>query len=343
MNKIIARLSVLFLVIGAFVYYISRNIGTIKRTVNVTLSQSLGYVLLAVAFAVIGFFLIIVAHQIVFRALGIKRNKMEMLSLQTRSLAMNVLVPSGGVSVGVVFASDAKSRGESEAAAITGVILALLVDYASIAAILIIAILYLLSIGTLGLNVAIPAFLFFALSLGVFLLIYYAGKKRVVLKKFLDWVKNLANSAALTFRHKPIIKNETLVDRFMDELENAYRVMTGDREVLYKALGYMLLSHLAYLISIYILFLSLGIYPIYRVLLAGYAIGLMVVVISPTPNGVGLAEGSMTLAYGSMGISGAAAATVTLIYRGFYFWGPLFIGFFALQRKHLLGLANKSK
>lgn len=343
MKKFLFRISLLVIILAVFIYYIMRNLGTLEHTVSVTLSQSLGYIAIAFAFASIAFFFLISMHQRVLSMLGIRRTKFQMFLLQTESLAMNVIVPSAGVSVGVVFASDAKKNGDSEAAAITGVILALLVDYASIAILLSTAMLYLYSLKSLGLQVTIPAVAFFILTIGLFLLIYYAGKNKVVLKRFLDWCKGIANKVAKTFGKKAAFKNETIVDNFITELENAYNIMRSDRRELYISLGYMLLCHLMYLVALYVLFLSLGIEPLYRVLLSGYAIGIMLVVVSPTPNGVGFVEGSMALAYASMGVAGAAAATVTLIYRGFSFWLPLFIGFFALQRKHLLNLVEKAR
>jgi uncharacterized protein (TIRG00374 family) len=242
-----------------------------------------------------------------------------------------------------MFASDARKRGESEAAAVTAVILALLVDYASIAVMLLIAMLYLFSIHSLGLQVIIPAIAFFVLTFGLFLLIYFAGKNKQLLKRILDWCKNLLNKL-MKMVHRPIaVRDETVVDRFITELENSYKIMREDRRPLFVALGYILSSQFMYLISLYVLFLSLGIEPLYRVILAGYAIGVMFIVISPTPSGVGFVEGSMALAYSSLGVPGAAAATVTLIYRGFSFWMPLLIGFVNLQRRHLVDIVASRK
>lgn len=340
MKKFLIRISVLFIILAVFVYYISKNLGTIKQTVNVTLSQSALYLLLASLFAALAFFFVVMMHHKVFEMLGIRRTRLEMFLLQTQSLAMNVLVPSAGVSVGVVFAGDAKKRGDSTAAAITGVILTLLVDYVSIAILLTISMIYLASVGALGLHVIVPAAAFFLLAIGLYMLIYFAGRNQKLLKRILDFCKNVINKVFKFFKRPVAIKSETQVDKFIVELSSAYEIMRRQKKSLFQALGYILTSHFMYLVCMYILFLSLGIDPMYRVMLAGYAIGIMVVVISPTPNGVGFVEGSMALAYTSMGVPGAAAAAVTLIYRGFCFWVPLLVGFVALQRKHLLGLAE---
>lgn len=338
MKKILFRLSILVLALGVFVYYISKNLGTIEQTFVVTFSQSLGYLSLAFAASALAFFLLAMMNRTVFLMLGIRRSPLQMASLRSQALAVNVMVPSGGVSVGVVFAGDAKKHGNSEAAAVTGVILALLADYAAVSVLLLVAIFYLLSTNALTLVVVLPALAFFGLTLGLSLLIYFAGRNKPLLKKILDWLKTKLNKIASFFRRSKVVENETAVTNFMEELSRAYEVMGSHRGQLFLSFVYVLFSHFMYLATLYILFLSLGINPLLRILVTGYAIGVSIIVISPTPNGVGFVEGTMALAYSSMGIPGAAAATVTLIYRGFSFWLPFFAGFVALQRKHVIEL-----
>jgi len=343
MKKAWFRLLILVVALGVFVFYISKNIGTIEQTFVVTFSQSLGYLSVAFAASVLAFFLLAMMNRTVFAMLGIRRSPLQMASLRSQALAVNVMVPSGGVSVGVVFAGDAKKHGDSEAAAVTGVILALLADYAAVSVLLLVAMIYLMSTNALTLVVVLPALAFFGLTLGLSLLIFFAGRNKPLLRKILDWLKDKLNSFAGFFRRSKIVKNEAAVSNFMAELTRAYDVMGSNRGQLLLAFVYVLFSHFMYLAVLYILFLSLGIDPLLRILVTGYAIGVSIIVISPTPNGVGFVEGSMALAYSSMGIPGAAAATVTLVYRGFSFWLPFFVGFIALQRRHVIELIQERK
>jgi len=342
MKKFLIRISLIVGILAVFIYYVSKNIGTIKNTVNVTFSQSVGFLLVAFGLSAVAFFFMVVMNQKAFSMMGIKRTKLQMFLLQVSSMAVNVIVPSSGVSVAILFANDAKKHGESEAAAVTAAILSLMADYISIAVLLIFAMLILYVSDTLELRVAIPGFSFLAITAGMYWLIYSAGKNKVALKRFLEWSKGLANKVLSPFK-KSIKSSETAMDKFIDELENAYIAISRDKKDLLKAVGAISVAHFMYIVAIYVLFLSLGIQPLYRVLISGYAIGMMFVVISPTPNGVGFVEGSMVLAYSSLGVPGAAAATVTLIYRGFSFWLPLFVGFLALQRGHLMSLFGQLK
>ena len=54
-------------------------------------------------------------------------------------------------------------------------------------------------------------------------------------------------------------------------------------------------------------------------LVAGYAMGVLFWIVSITPQGIGIVEGVMTLVYSSLGVPGAVAATVSLVFRGLSF------------------------
>jgi uncharacterized protein (TIRG00374 family) len=66
-------------------------------------------------------------------------------------------------------------------------------------------------------------------------------------------------------------------------------------------------------------------------LIAGYAIGTLFLVVSITPQGLGVVEGVMTAMFVSFGVPLERAAVVVLAYRGLSFWLPLGAGFLASQ------------
>ena len=66
-------------------------------------------------------------------------------------------------------------------------------------------------------------------------------------------------------------------------------------------------------------------------LIVGYAIGTLFVIVSVTPQGLGVVEGVMTAMFCSLGVPLQRAAVVVLAYRGLSFWLPLLTGFVALR------------
>jgi uncharacterized protein (TIRG00374 family) len=61
-------------------------------------------------------------------------------------------------------------------------------------------------------------------------------------------------------------------------------------------------------------------------IIAGFSIGYLFFVVSPTPAGLGIVEGALTLGLVSLNVPLNQAAAVTLAYRGVTFWVPLLIG-----------------
>jgi len=66
-------------------------------------------------------------------------------------------------------------------------------------------------------------------------------------------------------------------------------------------------------------------------LIAGFSIGYLFLIISPTPAGLGFVEGALALSLSSMYIPFSQAAIVTLAYRGFTFWIPLLVGLISFR------------
>jgi phosphatidylglycerol lysyltransferase len=76
---------------------------------------------------------------------------------------------------------------------------------------------------------------------------------------------------------------------------------------------------------------------------AGFAVGLLFMVVTPIPMGIGVVEGVMPLVYISLGVPGEAATVVTLAFRGLTFWLPFFIGFLLLRRVKTFGAEEYSR
>jgi len=61
-------------------------------------------------------------------------------------------------------------------------------------------------------------------------------------------------------------------------------------------------------------------------LIAGFSIGYLFVIVSPTPAGIGFVEGILTLTLTSLRVPLAAAAVISLAYHGMVLWLPLSYG-----------------
>ncbi len=66
-------------------------------------------------------------------------------------------------------------------------------------------------------------------------------------------------------------------------------------------------------------------------LVAGFSLGYLFLIVSPTPAGIGFVEGGLTLALTSLKVPLGAAAVIALSYRGITFWLPLAFGAYAFR------------
>ena len=66
-------------------------------------------------------------------------------------------------------------------------------------------------------------------------------------------------------------------------------------------------------------------------LIAGFSMGYLFFIVSPTPAGVGFVEGALTLALNSLNVPLGSATIVTLAFRGITFWVPLLFGMLSFR------------
>lgn len=66
-------------------------------------------------------------------------------------------------------------------------------------------------------------------------------------------------------------------------------------------------------------------------LVAGYSIGQLFLIVSPTPSGIGFVESAMTLGLRGLRVPLDSAAVITMAYRGFTCWLPVVYGLAAMR------------
>jgi len=169
-------------------------------------------------------------------------------------------------------------------------------------------------------------------------LLYLGYKSADRLGNALAWVARLINKIVRPFIHHDYLKEEK-AHYFAQEMAQGIHMLQGKRkELLWPFL--FALNNFALLICVLAFtFLALGTPFTVGTLIGGFAIGYLFLIVSPTPSGLGIVEGTMTLALNTLRVEWAAAALITLTYRVITFWFPLAIGAVAFR---LLGGKSSS-
>jgi phosphatidylglycerol lysyltransferase len=333
---------ILWVLIIAFVWLVITRFTEIQKLLDILLQGQWQWVLAAVLLQVLFFVLYAALYQAAFDTVEVESRVGELIPVLLSSWFLNVVAPSGGASTAALFADDAARRGQSAVRAAAGAVLVLLADFSSFVVVLVIGLLYLFSQHTLQLYHIIGAgalMLLIAVLSGILLLGVWQPLR---LRVFLRWVQRVANRAAAWLRRRPWLA-EQWADQIANEAIEASLAMVTYPQRVVRTLAVALAAHLVNIACLYALFLAFNNPIQFGPLVAGYAVGELFLIVSPTPMGIGVVEGVMVLVYNSLGVATETAAVVTLAFRGLSLWLPLFIGFFLLRRVKSFGAEEYSR
>ncbi len=335
------RRVLLWLLLIAFVWVVVTRVTEIQNLAQ-TLARGLwGWVVVAAILQFLYYVVMTASYQAAFWTVEVRSRLFHLLPVTFAAIFVNVVAPSGNVSGMALWADDAARRGESPARTTAGALLQLIVDFTAFTLVLAIGMIYLFLQNDLKIYEIVGALILFLLTLALSSVLALGLWQPELLRKLLLWVKNVANGLAKRLKRADIFDDEW-VERNATEYTDASAAIARYPKRLARTLGILFVAHLVDLTSLYVLFLAFQ-YPIHLgALVAGYAMGILFWIVSPTPQGIGVVEGMMTLVFTSLGVPAAVAATVTLAFRGLTFWLPMLIGFIILRWVPSFGVEERS-
>jgi uncharacterized protein (TIRG00374 family) len=271
-----------------------------------------------------------VSYKVIYRALGLEENIETLLLAAAGANFVNVVAPSAGVGGLVVFINTARQRGYSSARATFGGVLYLLFDYAGFLCILILGLIVLVRRHSLSMTDLIATVILVLIAVALASLLYLGTRSADALGAALAWMAQQINRILRPFIHRQYLSKKRAY-AFAREAAEGLALARERPENLYFPVV-LALSNKALLLSVLLLmFVAFGVPLSPGTLIAGFSIGYLFFIVSPTPAGIGIVEGTLTLALSSMYVPLGAAAVIALAYRGITFWMPLAFGGVALR------------
>jgi glycosyltransferase 2 family protein len=297
------------------------------------------FLFLALLVQSLWFFNVAASYCAIFNALRLQELFVNLLPMSAAANFINVVAPSGGISGMAVFISAARQRDYSPARATVAGALSVFFDYVGFLIVLTFGLAILFRRDRLdGEEIAASAVIL-GLALGQATLFYLGARSSDHLGRFLTRFVRLINRLLRPFLHRDYLSEKRAYSFASDISGGIQMVLQTPKKLIIPAiLG--LSKHLVLIAVLYLTFLAFRVDVSPLTVVAGYSIGTLFVIVSPTPAGLGVVEGMMTLGLRSMNVPIGAAAVVTLAYRGFTFWIPFFIGlvsFRLLDRLHKTG------
>jgi glycosyltransferase 2 family protein len=311
------------------------------QTIALTLQQGKWFFLLpAVTLQAAWLLNIGMSYRTIYKILGLHENYNRLVRLASASTFLNVIAPTGGMSGISVFVSDARRRNYSTARVMVAGSLFVLFDYIGFLVVLMVGLGVLARRNILTWPEISASILLAAGALGLGSVLYLGMHSGKTLGVVLSRISRGINWMLRPFIHRTFIPEERALTFAHDAEDGLKALKTNPKEVvllvllaiLGKALliGVMLMTFLAFDVP-----LSTG------TLIAGFSIGYLFLIVSPTPSGLGFVEGALALTLNSLYVPLAEATVVVVAYRSVTFWFPLLLGMISFRTLSKFGGANK--
>jgi len=288
-------------------------------------------VLLAALLQYLYFILYSGIYHTAFSVVGVKSNLKELIPVMFGSVFMNVATPLAGSGGSVLFIDDARRRNESVPRATTAVVLVYLSFMVSFQLIMIPGFIYLAARSQLYAYQIITGAIMYLYIIVIVVLLNLAVRKPSLLLGILGWVRALVNWIGRIIQKPQLIKKDWILKTSTEFIDAALAFASRPRLVA-KTFVVAFLTHLINMLSLFAIYMAFYKSVSLGVLVATYAIAFLFLVVSVTPQGIGIVEGVMVLVITSLGLPKDVTTVITLAFRGISFWLPLIIGFILLRQ-----------
>ncbi len=329
----------------AFVFVMFR-FSELKNIIDTLKHSNYRFLVAALAMEMIWLLNSATDYSSLYRLVGLKEKNLHLVLVATAANFVNVIAPSVGIGGMAVFLDDAKRRDHSPGRVTVVGVLYILFDYIAFFFVLTLGFIVLIRRNNLNAGEVTAAVVLLAIAGVVAFLLYLGYRSAEKLGKALAWMVRLINRVVKPIIHREYIKEE-LAHIYAQEITNGISMLRGKRKELIWPFLFAL-NNFALLICVLALtFLALGTPFTVGTLVGGFAIGYLFLIVSPTPSGLGVVEGMMTIALNTLRVQFEAAALITLTYRFITLWFPLAVGAIAFRvlggGKQKLGFTSSQK
>jgi len=322
---------IFWVLIIAFVWIVWSRFAEIKNLTDTLAHGQIQWILIAALLQGLHFIAHAGIYKSAFDTVELDTRLVDLVPLVFGSIFVNVVAPVGGTSGAAIFVDDAARRGRSAGRTAAGTVLQLVVDLVAIFIILVIGMFYLFEYHHLQTFEIIGALLLFAITAGQSGILLMGLWRPKALHRLLTWFQNLLGRIAERLKRQAFLPGDW-AERNAKEFSQAAAAISRHPTRLWRAWLVAIFSQSINIASLYAVFLAFQQNVSLGPLIAGYAMGILFLIVSITPQGIGVVEGVMTLVFTSLGIPAGSAAVISLTYRGLSFWLPLLVGFLLLHR-----------
>ncbi len=263
-----------------------------------------------------------------FRSVGSKIDFPTGIKLVFGTFFVNTIAPSFNLAGTTLVVDDASKQGIPAGKA-TGaaLLMQLSIDSGFV-------IIMLIAFGILTFTVGLqPGWLLLGLAAialvgGLVTVMILGGTKPHLVLKLLKPIERFVDRIARKFKKGPI---DPWAQSTVESFSQAAALMAKNPKITIKAFLFALLASSFEMACFSATGAAFGVHDI-QALVCGYVVATLFAMISFTPQGVGVVEAAVLVAFTLFGIDQAAGMAVIMVYRGIVFWMPFLIGAILIQR-----------
>jgi len=312
------------------VIFLASNFTEVEQ-ITVTLQRGdWRFILLSVLLVLIWLVNMAASFKTIFHVIGTEESLGRLLVLTTAATFINVIAPSGGIGGMSVFIAEARQKGKTGARALVAGALFVIFDYLGLFALLGLGLIVLFRRNILGGTEITASIILFFMFTGMSLLLYLGFKSEQALADALAWIARAGNRLLKPFRRRKEFSEEGARSIAHDAVGGLNELRNRPLELIYPLL-LALSNKLILLLIFFLTFKAFQVPASIGTLIAGTSLSHLFLIVSPTPYGLGIVEGILTLVLRSMYIPVSDALVITIAYRGVIFWVPLILGAIAFR------------
>lgn len=266
----------------------------------------------------------------IYQLLGMDERIERLTILAAAANFVIVVAPSAGMGGIAVFAADAQQRGHPTGRASTAGAVYVFFDYLATLVVVMLGLFILSQRNILRGEDVIAAFILVGLALGLGTLLYLGMKSGEVLGKALARISALANRITKPFLNREFFDLSKARAFGIDAAQGLRHARKSPGE-LWLPFALSLSTKVLMMAILFLMFMAFNQPVSIGTLIAGFSIGYLFTIVSPTPSGIGFVETAMTLALTSLRVPLAAAALIVFGYRGFTLWLTMLYGMIAIR------------
>jgi glycosyltransferase 2 family protein len=308
------------------------------KNISETLAHS-NWRFLAVAFffECLWIYNVAIDYGLLYKLVGLHEDKKRLLLVSSAATFVNVVAPTAGIGGMAVFLDDAKRRNLSSGRVTVVGALFVLFDYIAFLIVLALGWVVLIRRNNLNAGEITASLILLGLAILFAVMLFLGYRSAASLGNALAWFARKINRLLRPLIHREYL-SEQRAHEFSIEMADGLDAIRGKKRNLVWPFLFALNSKALLICVLAFCFLALGTPFSVGTLVGSFSIGYLFLIVSPTPAGLGIVEGAMTVALNTFRVRVDAAVLITMAYRALTFWFPLMVG--AVSFRMLQGRPN---